>query len=384
MKAIGYVLADFPVFSETFVGDEIRAVRRLGHKVVPIVMNLRTGNAQAQDRELAREAEVLGGQSTRSALRALARPSASAIAASSFLRRQKRLSARSLLWNALKIADIARRNGCTHLHAHFAGGAAAHAIVAARLAGLSVSFVCHGHDVYAEAEDLGLKLRSADFVVAVCNDMAADLAQLAPEANIITVPCGIEVESLTRRTDAPCNGRLLFVGRLVEQKGLGDLLRAFVQAPAARIDIVGDGPLADVYKEQAAQFVLEDRVRFLGARPREWLRENGPSYLGLVAPFKIAPDGSRDTGPLVVKEAMAMGLPVVSTRFMGVKETVTEDTGLLSAPDDPASLAHSIRSLLAMPQASRTRMGEMGRQRVAQLFTQHTQAQALAAAFEAA
>ena len=247
-----------------------------------------------------------------------------------------------------------------------------------------MSFVCHGHDVYAEAEDLDLKLRSADFVVAVCNDMAADLARLAPDAKVVTVPCGIDGESLTRQADAPCNGRLLFVGRLVEQKGLDDLLRAFAEAPAARIDVVGDGPLADLYKEQAAQFGLGDRVRFLGARPREWLRENGPSYLGLVAPFKIASDGSRDTGPLVVKEAMAMGLPVVSTRFMGVKETVTEDTGLLSAPDDPASLAQSIRSLLAMPQASRTRMGEMGRQRVAQLFTQHTQALALAAAFEAA
>lgn len=384
MKTIGYVLADFPVFSETFVGDEIRAVRRLGRKVVPIVMNLRTGKAQAQDLELAREAAVLGAQPAVAAFRALARARGSAAAALSFLRRQSRLPVRSLLWNGLKIADVARRHGCTHLHAHFAGGAAAHAIVAARLAGLSVSFVCHGHDVYAEAEDLELKLACADFVVAVCNDMASDLARLAPKASIVTAPCGIDEESLAPRRDAPGNGRLLFVGRIVEQKGVDDLLRALAEIPVAEIDIIGDGPLAPVYKQEAERLGLAGRVHFLGPRPREWLRENGPSYMGLVAPFKIAPDGARDSGPMVVKEAMAMGLPVVSTSLMGVKETVTPDSGFLSAPGDPASLAESIRALLAMPQTARLRMGEMGRERVAQLFTQRIQAQTLAAAFEAA
>ena len=80
---------------------------------------------------------------------------------------------------------------------------------------------------------------------------------------------------------------------------------------------------------------MTDRVHFLGARPREWLLENAPHYFGLVAPFKIAPDGSRDSGPMVVKEAMAMEMPVVATRFMGNKDMITPEIGFLAEPGDP-------------------------------------------------
>ena len=78
MKTIGYVLGDFPVFSETFVGDEMRAMAKRGHKVVPIVMRLRDGPAQTADRILARDARTLSSASAKAALRTLARPGASA------------------------------------------------------------------------------------------------------------------------------------------------------------------------------------------------------------------------------------------------------------------------------------------------------------------
>ena len=118
----------------------------------------------------------------------------------------------------MRIAAIARKAGCDHLHAHFSGGAAAHAIVAARWIGASVSFVCHGHDVYAEPEDLPLKLAAADAVVAVCNDMALDLRALAPEATIATIPCGTDPEAFRPTTRSAPERRLLFIGRLVETK----------------------------------------------------------------------------------------------------------------------------------------------------------------------
>ena len=75
MKSIGYVLADFPVFSETFVGDEMRAIARRGHRVVPIVMHLRTGPAQSADRELAKARRTLTSASTMEALSTFLRPS---------------------------------------------------------------------------------------------------------------------------------------------------------------------------------------------------------------------------------------------------------------------------------------------------------------------
>jgi len=384
MKSIGYILADFPVFSETFVGDEMRAMSARGHHIVPIVMHLSQGPAQSADRALAAQAKTLSGAGWRDVLAVLLHPSPRAFEALAFVARQRRLPARSLLWNGLKIAAMARKEDCAHLHAHFSGGSAAHAIVAARWIGASVSFVCHGHDVYAEAEDLPLKLRCADAVVAVCDDMAADLRSLAPEALIVNVPCGSDPDAFLPNSDAPAAKRILFIGRLVEQKGVDDLLAALALNHKACIDIVGDGPLLASLRAQAEALGLGERACFLGARPREWLLANAPNYFGLIAPFKEAPDGSRDSGPMVVKEAMAMGLPVVATRFMGLKEMVTSETGFLADPGDPASLAAAMNELLLLSTEARAQMGQRARHRMIEVFSLDATSRALSTLFEAA
>jgi glycosyltransferase involved in cell wall biosynthesis len=384
LKTIGYVLADFPVFSETFVGDEMRAMAKRGHKVVPIVMRLRDGPAQEADILLARDAKTLSSASNEAALRALARPGPDSLSALSYLWKQKHHTRRSLMWNAMKIAAIAREQDCDHLHAHFSGGATAHAIVAARWIGASVSFVCHGHDVYAEAEDLPTKLAAADAVVAVCNDMASDLRNLAPGSNVAMIPCGTDPDAFRPAREAEPMRTLLFVGRLVEQKGIDDLLTALAIQGSASVDIVGDGPLMASLRERAEALKLSDRVRFLGSRPREWLRENAPHYFGLLAPFKIAPDGSRDSGPLVVKEAMAMELPVVATRFMGNKDMIVAGTGFLAEPDCPESLAEAIERMVRLPLRERAEMGRRGRERMIKLFSLDASSEALSRVFEAA
>ena len=368
MKSIGYVLADFPILSETFVGDEIRAMTGRGHRILPIVTNLSDGPAQTADRLLARDARTVSSASAADALRSLARPARSAFAALQYLVKQKGLARHSLMWNAMKIAAIAREHGCGHLHAHFSGGAAAHAIVAARWIGVSVSFVCHGHDVYAEPADLPAKLEAADAVVAVCKDIESDLLALAPRANVTTIHCGADPEVFQPYHAQEFTRKLLFVGRLVEQKGIDDLLSALAIQGTACIDIVGDGPLLDPLRERAQALGVSERVDFLGASQREWIVAHGPSYFGFVAHFKQAPDGSKDTGPLVIKEAMAMGLPVVATRFMGIKEIVSPETGFLAKPADPASLAQAIDQLVALSLPERAAIGLRARARLIAFF----------------
>lgn len=393
MKRIAYVLGTFPVLSETFVGTEMRAMDGQGHAVVPIVMQRPREAGQDADRDLAGRAIHLdaipasaGLGATLSAVGGLLSPRA--VRGLSLVRRQSGLSRRSLLWNAARIAALAHRHGCTHLHAHFAEGAAAHALVAARLIGASVSFVAHGHDVYGFPCDLPVKLEAADFAVAVCADLAADLRTLAPRACVAMIPCGIDPERFQPRPDPePDNGRLLFVGRLVGQKGVDDLVAALARLPAARrpgLDVVGRGPLDDALRAAVAGLGLGDTVRFLGSRPAGWIAAEGPRYRALVAPFRVGPNGERDTGPLVVKEAMAMGLPVISTRFMGVKETVTGETGRLVDPGDVPALAAAIAAVDALPEDRRREMGRQGRRRVVQHFTAAAQAGHLSALVEAA
>ena len=243
MKRLAYLLADFPVLSETFIGNEIRAMERHGHTVMPIIMTRRTGAAQPEDIDLADRSTLLS--SLTSGPRALYGSGLGAVSrAERFIREQKMLPALSLFYQGARIARFLKQNKIDHLHAHFAGGAAAHAIVAARLAGIKVSFVCHGHDVYGEPEDLNAKLNHADFVVAVCRDLANDLSAMAPVAKIVEVPCGTNPSRFMPRDNSEHNGRLLFIGRLVEQKGIDDLLTALAALPISerpRLDIVGDG-----------------------------------------------------------------------------------------------------------------------------------------------
>ena len=313
------------------------------------------------------------------------KPSRSEWRGFSFVLRQRKLPRLSLLANALKMALLARRAGCTHVHAHFAGGATAHAIVAARWIGASVSFIGHGHDIYSEPEDLTAKLAAADFVVATCEDMAGDFRSLQPGTRVDRITCGTDPDRFVPAVTDEHNGRFLLIGRLVGQKGIDDLLRALSLLPdSVAVDVVGDGPLRDELAAQARDLRLRTgRVNWLGARPSAWIAEHAPRYLALIAPFKPDTDGQRDTGPVVTKEAMAMGLPVIGTRFMGAKEMITADTGFFFEPGDVAHLARSMATVASLSRAARRRIGEAARLRVEALFTLRRQAEQLSALVEA-
>jgi colanic acid/amylovoran biosynthesis glycosyltransferase len=383
---IAYVLADFPVFSETFVGDEIRAMQARGHAVVPIVLRAQIDAGQEADRELAACAHRLPDIAVRSAASAVRHTKPSSVRAAGFMRRQKMLPVRSLLGNALKIAAIASRHRSTHFHAHFAGGAAAHAIVAARFVGATVSFICHGHDVYSEPEDLPAKLSAADFVVATCEDMAADLRAMAPSGRILRSYCGIDPQKFQFRSDPEPNGKLLFIGRLVEQKGVDDIIHALagmLPEKRASLDIVGDGPQrADLERLAREKGLLGSCVSFLGSKPRTWFIENGAHFTALVAPFKTGPKGERDSGPTVVKEAMAMGLPVIASRYMGVKEMLAPGTGLFVEPADIAGIRTAIEAAFAWSAEERLSLAVSARERILSHFTLEKQAAELSSFIE--
>ena len=95
----------------------------------------------------------------------------------------------------------------------------------------------------------------------------------------------------------------------------------------------------------------------MGSRPSAWIAEHGPAYLAFVGPFRTAADGCKDTGPLVVKEAMAMAVPVITTRHMGMKETVDATSGFLADPGDRPGLLACLEQFLALTPAERIEAG---------------------------
>lgn len=379
------VTGSFPVLSETFVSNEIRAMRALGHRVTPAALSAAPRPCQPEDEAFRAETRHLADAPAAVALlRAGWRPDRLARALQ-FAHRQGGIPARSLLLAGARLALLARRAGARHIHAHFAHAPAATAIVAARLGGMTVSFTGHGFEVYGAARsDLRAKLQAADLAVAVCADMAAGFRAEAPDVHVVHLPCGVDPSRFRpAAAGEACNGRLLAVGRLAPQKGYGVLLAALAALPPAqrpRVDIVGAGLLAETIAAEVATRGLGAHVALLGARPADWIAAHGPAYAGFLAPYVIAPDGDRDTGPLSVKEAMAMGLPVVASALMGLKETVEPGCGRLVPPGDAAALAAAIHWLAMLPAPQRRALGAAGRRRVEAHFTLRHQAEGLAAA----
>jgi glycosyltransferase involved in cell wall biosynthesis len=162
------------------------------------------------------------------------------------------------------------------------------------------------------------------------------------------------------------NPVVVFVGRLVAHKAVDDILSAWPlilgQYPQARLLLVGDGPLEDELKGQAADLGLADTVRFFG--PADF-----GEVPGLLAAGDVFLSPSLDEGmPRTLLEAMAMGLPAVVTDVGGNAEVVLPDqTGFLILPRRPDLIAEKVGLLLG-DEDLRRRMGRTGRERVIESF----------------
>jgi colanic acid/amylovoran biosynthesis glycosyltransferase len=149
--------------------------------------------------------------------------------------------------------------------------------------------------------------------------------------------------------------RLLSVGRLVEKKGFAYGLRAvsalLPEFPRLRYDIIGDGPLRGDLRRSITELGLEGVVRLLGPMDQPRVLERMQSSDILLAPSVTASNGDMEGLPVVLMEAAAVGLPVVSTRHSGIPELVEHDvTGFLAEERDSAGLAEKLRHLLITPE----------------------------------
>jgi glycosyltransferase involved in cell wall biosynthesis len=291
-------------------------------------------------------------------------------------------------WPLRALAPAARRlraGGERHIHVHFAAGAALHAMRLARLEGIGYSVVGHGYDVFREPRNLSEKLGAARFAVAPCEYTAAQLRRLLSEPTPVhVIVMGVDGERF-RRTGPPPGGRTVVgVGRLVEKKGFRFLIEAAGLLELDRLRIVGDGPLRAELQARARDLGLGERSELVDA----WGEDAVAGVLAqadlLAMPSVLAADGDRDAMPVVVKEAMAMEVPVVASDEVGLPELVRPEWGRLVPPGDPQALADAIAELLALPSERRAEMGAAGRRHVLAHCDLATETAKLAALIEAA
>jgi len=209
------------------------------------------------------------------------------------------------------------------------------------------------------------------------------LRSLVPELPIHHVPSCIPLASLAGDISL---GPVLCIARLVRKKGIDVLIEAVALLanpfPELRAEIIGAGPLADELCILAEDRGVRDRVQFLGAKSSQEvdLALRGASMF--VLPSRIATDGDREGMPTVLLEALARGLPVISTNTSGISEVIQNGrTGLLVPPDDPSALALAIARLWKDRSLAR-KLGDVGRALIAERFSPSRNAKLLQALFE--
>jgi glycosyltransferase involved in cell wall biosynthesis len=270
------------------------------------------------------------------------------------------------------VARRAARARAGHLHAHFAAGAALDAIRVGALLGLPVSMTAHAHDIYAHPRNLAEKLARSSFSTSGCEYTVRDLKAIAgPEdaTRVHEIVMGIDPGEFRRATPYRGGRSVLAVGRLVPKKGFLDLVEAARilgerGALPDRVVISGEGPQRGELEIAIERAGLKGVVVLTGAVSPAEVRELLEQADVLAAPCIVAADGDRDSMPLVVKEALAMEVPVVASNEVGLPEVVHDAWGRLHAPGDPESLADALQQVLDLPGDARARMGVAGREHV--------------------
>lgn len=290
------------------------------------------------------------------------------------------------------LARRMEREGVGHIHAHFATHAALAAWVASRLTGIPYSFTAHAHDLYVDRSMLAEKLRDASFarMVSVHNCRLVERLYGPPAARKLRlVNYGIDTRffrpGASRTEDGPL--RIVVVASLADYKGHEYLLEALHRIRRAGVDfacdLVGEGPLRGDIQRRIARLAIADRVRLLGAQPRDAVRELLDRAHVKVLPSVVTETGKMEGVPNALMEALAMEVPVVTTDISGISELVVDgENGLLVPQRDSGALARALERLARDPELRR-RLGAAGRRKVAAEFDLRTNVARLAALIRA-
>ena len=281
---------------------------------------------------------------------------------------------RSIGMNAALLAHRLVRLGSPPLYVHFAHKPATIGRFASLLAGVPYALSAHAKDIWLTPEaELARKVQDASVVLTCTEQGRTQLARLADgRTPVRLVYHGVEVKGRTRASRGGDATRILAVGRLVEKKGHETLLLA---ASLLRdrgfefsLRLAGEGPEWSRLQRLVHELRLGDRVVFLGPLSETEVRAEYELADVFALPCRKLANGDQDGLPNVILEAMAHGLPVVSTRLDGITEAIDDgDSGLLADQDDPAELAEQL-ALLIEDVELRERIGEAGRARVAMHF----------------
>jgi len=391
---IAVVVGTFPELSETFILDHVIGLLERGHDV-QIIANrpVETEPVHYDVHSLDLVSRTVYRPSRKRPYRQMIKSVAPAV--TSLLTRHPRSISRLLAHapdpgvthrGELKdLLAISRVSDVDLFHCHF-GPICASLVGAlgALKSDVPVVSTFHGYDMTAHVERHGTNcyrrlLERGDLFLPISDFFRERLLELgAPSERTYIHHMGIDLSRFhpeQRHRNSEPSLRVLTVGRMIEKKGIAYALRAVDVARRAGIAIhytvIGDGPDRGSLEALTRELEVADQVSFLGAMDRNSVERHMRKSDVLLAPSVTSAGGDMEGIPVVIMEAMASGLPVVSSEHSGIPEIVIhEKTGLLASERDYERLGNHL-VVLARDPSARRRMGLSGRSVVGQQFNVH-------------
>lgn len=386
---IAVFASEFPALSETFVLRQVVALIERGHDVTVFADHARAEPLTHTDfdRHGIRARTRYIGMPTNRGTRALTalgklfrhgprHPRLMLDTLNVFRHGRDAANLRRLYWAAMLLEE----RPFDVLHCHFGP-------VGAMIADLRERGAVHGHlattfhgaDLTAYLRDNPEFYRSlmqqCDLALPISDYLRHRLIEIGcPPERISVLHMGVDTTRFAARPEAERSGplRLLSIGRLIDKKGFAEALQAVAVARRTHNDlnytIIGDGPLRQSLERLARDLGIEDAVEFRGWQVQEVVVEELYTHHVMLAPSVTGPDGDQEGIPVTLMEAMATGMPVISTWHSGIPELVEDGVcGFLAAEHDHDALANSIEKIATSPGLAQT-MGRTARARVQAAF----------------
>ena len=287
-----------------------------------------------------------------------------------------------LLGQLRAVVDLLRSERFDLIHAHWLIPQGFVAVLSLALSRRRIPLVCtsHGGDLYALRGKILQRLKrwimdKSVALTVVSTAMKKTVVDMGVDPDKVeVVPMGVDLKGLftpdphvQRKTD-----ELLFVGRLVEKKGVHFLLEAMPAVlkkhPTVRLILAGSGPMEPELRQQAQRLHLSERVVFLGMVSQTQLPALYQRAALAIFPFVVAKSGDQEGFGLVQVEAMGCECPVIAGDLPAIHDIIThEENGLIFPSGNAEALADTMLKLLDDPEL-RARLAEEGRKRVVQKF----------------
>ncbi|MHC4995622.1 MAG: glycosyltransferase family 4 protein [Planctomycetota bacterium] len=379
--SLAYFTSQYARASDTFIRNEVRRLRELGHTVhtfsqrrpdeSQIVSDFIRSEYENTDYILPDRKIAMFG----SCLKMLLRKPGRWCEALRLMLRTRQLGVKGLIWHTAYflegayLADRMLSLGVEHLHNHLGDRSATVAMLASTMSGVPFSMAIHGPYIFRAPEEwaLGEKIDRSAFTTVITDFTRSQCMIYAPQGawgKLKTVRCAVDDPFLEGEPpELPDNNRFFWVGRICAEKGVEALISAaqVLAEEGRQFELVlgGDGEMRPHIEAMIHNKGLGGHVKLLGWIGSEDVRRELTGSSAMIAP------SFAEGLPVVIMESLAMGRPVVSTYIAGIPELVrSRENGWVIPAGSVDALVSAMRELMDTPRERRVSMGMAGRKRV--------------------